>query len=35
MAFKNILPKEIITHKKQVFAEPLSLWFKDDLKEGS
>ena len=32
-AFSSILPKEIITHKKQGFAVPLPLWFKGDLKE--
>jgi len=32
-AFKNILPKEIISHKKQGFAVPLNNWFKGDLKE--
>ncbi len=34
-AFKKILPKEIISHKKQGFAVPLSVWFKGDLKEYS
>lgn len=31
-AFKHILPKEIIQHKKQGFALPLKIWFKGDLK---
>ena len=31
--FKHILPKEIITHKKQGFAIPIKNWFKSDLKE--
>lgn len=33
--FKDILPEEIITHKKQGFAMPLSIWFKDNLKDYS
>ena len=32
-SFRNILPKEIISHKKQGFSVPLSLWFKGDLKQ--
>ena len=32
-ALKDLLPKEIVNHKKQGFAVPLSMWFKDDLKE--
>ena len=32
-AFKDILPSDIITHKKQGFAIPLSHWFKGSLKE--
>lgn len=32
-AFKEILPAEIISHKKQGFAVPLNLWFKGDLKD--
>lgn len=34
-SFKHILPNEIISHKKQGFAMPLSIWFKDDLKHYS
>lgn len=34
-SFKNILPAEILSHKKQGFAVPLSIWFKDDLKNYS
>ncbi len=30
--FKEILPPEIISHKKQGFGVPLKIWFKDDLK---
>jgi len=29
---ENYLPSKVITHKKQGFAVPLSLWFKDDLR---
>ena len=32
-AFKNILPEGIISHKKQGFAIPLDMWFKNDLKD--
>lgn len=32
-AFSKILPPEIISHKKQGFAVPLSIWFKGNLKE--
>ena len=32
-AFSKVLPPEIISHKKQGFAVPLSIWFKGDLKE--
>lgn len=32
-AMANSLPKSILTHAKQGFDIPLSLWFKDDLKE--
>jgi asparagine synthase (glutamine-hydrolysing) len=31
-AMKPLLPSEILTHRKQGFAVPLSVWFKDDLK---
>ncbi len=31
--FSKILPPEIISHKKQGFAVPLSIWFKGNLKE--
>lgn len=31
--FKDILPKDVISHKKQGFAVPLNNWFKGDLKE--
>jgi len=31
--FKHILPQDILHHKKQGFAMPLSTWFKYDLKE--
>ena len=34
-AFKNILPEGIISHKKQGFAIPLDMWFKNDLKDYS
>ncbi|MCB0473111.1 MAG: asparagine synthase (glutamine-hydrolyzing) [Flavobacteriaceae bacterium] len=34
-AFKDLLPDEILSHKKQGFAMPLSIWFKDDLKKYS
>lgn len=34
-AFRNILPSEVISHKKQGFAVPLDVWFKGDLKEYS
>lgn len=30
---KQILPKEVLSHKKQGFAVPLSIWFKGDLRE--
>jgi asparagine synthase (glutamine-hydrolysing) len=32
-SFKHILPEEIIEHKKQGFAVPMKMWFKDSLKE--
>ena len=32
-SFAKILPPEIISHKKQGFAVPLSIWFKGNLKE--
>lgn len=32
-AFSSILPPEIISHKKQGFAVPLSIWFKGNLKD--
>lgn len=32
-SFKHILPAEIIAHKKQGFAVPMKMWFKDSLKE--
>lgn len=32
-AATDLLPQEILTHKKQGFAIPLSQWFKQDLKE--
>ena len=32
-SFRHILPEEVLTHKKQGFAIPLSVWFKGDLKE--
>ncbi len=31
--FSNILPSEIISHKKQGFSVPLSIWFKNDFKD--
>ena len=34
-SFKDILPDGILSHKKQGFAMPLSIWFKDDLKNYS
>ena len=32
-AFKDLLPDEIINHKKQGFSVPVSSWFRNDLKE--
>ena len=32
-SFKGILPSDILSHKKQGFSVPLSVWFKGDLKE--
>lgn len=32
-AFKSVLPPEILSHKKQGFAVPLSSWFRGDLKD--
>ena len=32
-SFKPILPAEILLHKKQGFAVPMKMWFKDSLKE--
>jgi asparagine synthase (glutamine-hydrolysing) len=32
-AFKHVLPDDIISHKKQGFSIPLSIWFKGSLKE--
>ena len=32
-SFKHILPEQVISHKKQGFAIPLSSWFRDGLKE--
>ena len=34
-SFRHILPKDIISHKKQGFAVPLSVWFKGDLKQNA
>jgi asparagine synthase (glutamine-hydrolysing) len=32
-AMKDILPREIISHKKQGFSAPMSMWFREDLKD--
>ena len=32
-ALKDLLPGEILNHKKQGFSVPVSSWFRDDLKE--
>lgn len=32
-SFKHILPQEVINHKKQGFAVPLSVWFKGELRD--
>ena len=32
-AFKHMLPPEIFSHKKQGFTVPISMWFKDSLKD--
>lgn len=32
-SFRDILPEGVLSHKKQGFAVPLSVWFKGDLKE--
>jgi len=32
-AMEEVLPPEILSHKKQGFSVPFRLWFKDDLKE--
>ena len=32
-SLKDILPNEILAHKKQGFAAPLELWFREDLKD--
>jgi asparagine synthase (glutamine-hydrolysing) len=32
-SFRHILPREILSHKKQGFGVPLSVWFKGDLKQ--
>lgn len=34
-AFKHILPEGVINHKKQGFAIPLNVWFKDELRDYS
>jgi len=32
-AMKDALPQEIITHKKQGFSVPMSMWFRESLKD--
>lgn len=32
-AFKQMLPQEIFSHKKQGFTVPISMWFKENLKD--
>ena len=32
-SFRDILPEGVLSHKKQGFAVPLSIWFKDNLKD--